>query len=187
MAEAGGGSGRPGNGWTGFEMVPDMVKQAQAGVGVLSGKRRKLGARFRELGLTRAGYLGESQFVYSQPSKAARAAGLSDDEVAAIPSWQTSELFDAKDRAVLSYTDCLTLGRGRVPDDTFAALKSHFSDEEILEMTYATTTYALHATICRALRLEYDDVPERIVEIPIPEAGSGPVDVLADFSRSDRV
>lgn len=186
VAEPGTATGTPGNWWTVFAIVPDIFKHAQAGFGVLSGKRRKLEPRFRELGLTRAGFLGESQFVFSQHSKAARAAGISDDEVAAIPSWQTSELFDAKDRAVLSYTDCLTLGRGRVPDDTFAALKSHFSDEEILEMTYATTTYALHATICRALRLEYDDVPERIVEIPIPEAGSGPVDVMTDISRADR-
>jgi hypothetical protein len=28
--------------------------------------------------------------------------------------------------------------------------------------------YELHATISRALRLEYDDVPERLVEVPAP-------------------
>ena len=37
----------------------------------------------------------------------------------------------------------------------------HLSEEEILELTYVTLTYELHATMCRALRLEYDDVDER--------------------------
>jgi hypothetical protein len=40
----------------------------------------------------------------------------------------------------------------------------------ILEFTYVICTYELHATICRALRLEYDDVDERVVEISAPEA-----------------
>ena len=30
----------------------------------------------------------------------------------------------------------------------------------------------MHATMCRALRLEYDDVPERVVEIAAPADGN---------------
>jgi alkylhydroperoxidase family enzyme len=185
VAEPGTATGTPGNWWTVYALVPDIFKHAQAGFGVFSSRRRKLEPRYRELGLTRAGYLGESQFVFSQHCKAARAAGLTDAEVEALPAWQTSSEFDDKARAVLAYTDCLTLGRGRVPDGVFAALKEHFSDEEILEMTYATTTYALHATITRALRLEYDDVDDRIVEIPVPEEAGATVDVMRDISRAD--
>jgi alkylhydroperoxidase family enzyme len=107
--------------------------------------------------------------------------GISDEQVAAIPSWTTSELFDAKDRAVLAYTDEVIVQDGRVQDGTFEALHGHFSDEEILELTYAIATYGLHATICRALRLEYDDVPERIAEIPMP--GESDRDIMSDISR----
>ena len=32
----------------------------------------------------------------------------------------------------------------------------------------SVSSYGLHATICRALRLEYDDVDERVREIPVP-------------------
>ena len=59
---------------------------------------------------------------------------------------------------MLAYTDELVLAGGRVADGTFEALRAHLSDEEILELTYVTLTYELHATMCRALRLEYDDV-----------------------------
>ncbi len=53
------------------------------------------------------------------------------------------------------------------------ALSKVGTDEEILEFTYIICTYELHATICRALRLEYDDVDERVVEVPAPEREGG--------------
>ena len=45
------------------------------------------------------------------------------------------------------------------------------SDEDILELTYHVMDYNMHAVCCRALRLEFDDVPERIKEVPIPGEG----------------
>jgi hypothetical protein len=73
---------------------------------------------------------------------------------------------------------------GRVQDATFDALREHLSEEEIIEFTYITLTYELHATMCRALRLEYDDVDERIVEIAAPSAAANR-DVLAGVGRPD--
>lgn len=39
--------------------------------------------------------------------------------------------------------------------------------------------------MCRALRLEYDNVPERIVEEPMPgeQGGESDRDVISDISR----
>ena len=39
----------------------------------------------------------------------------------------------------------------------FAALKAFLSDEEILELTYITCLYDMHAVMSRALRTEWDD------------------------------
>jgi hypothetical protein len=60
----------------------------------------------------------------------------------------------------------------------FDALRAGLSDEEILELTYVTCMYEMHATMSRALRLEYDDVPERVVEVPAPRQGQAQ-DVMA--------
>ena len=46
------------------------------------------------------------------------------------------------------------------------------SDEEILELTYITALYEMHATMSRALRTEYDDRPEPIVEVVGPDGVS---------------
>jgi len=181
VAEPGTATGTPGNWWTVFALVPDIMAHAQVGFGVLNSKRRTLTPYQRELGLTRAGFARGSQFVFSQHSKAARSAGIPDQKVAHIPSWSVSPLFDDMDRAILAYTDQLTLEDGRVQDAVFESLRIHLSDEAIMELTYAVATYGMHATICRALRLEYDDVPERIVEIAAP--GNQAADVMGQISR----
>ncbi len=168
VAEPGTATGTPGNWWTVFALVPDIFRHAVAGFRLYLSPKRRLDTRLRELGQTRAGYARGSQFVFSQHCKAARDVGLSEQQIAAIPSWSTSELFSLLERAVLAYTDALILDGGRVSDGTFERLKQDLSDEEILELSYIVLTYDLHATLSRALRLEYDDVPERVVEIPAP-------------------
>jgi len=81
---------------------------------------------------------------------------------------------------VLAYTDALVLEGGRVADAVFDALKAQLTDEEILELTYITALYEMHAVMSRALRLEYDDVDERIVEVDAPEGGADDVMSMVD-------
>lgn len=185
VAEPGTATGTPGNWWTVFALVPEIFQSCVAQFGLFNSKQRQLSPYFRELALTRTGYAGGSQFVFSQHCKAARAAGISDMKVSAIPSWASSPVFDDSDRAVLAYTDDLVLADGRVPDERFAALKSILDDEAILELTFAVCTYRLHATMCRALLLEYDDIPERVKEIPVPGSGAAAADIMSDISRSE--
>ena len=182
VAEPGTATGTPGNWWTVFALVPEIFNSAVSQFGMFSSKRRQLSPYFRELGLTRAGFAGGSQFVYSQHMKAARAAGVPEEKANAIHAWASDPVFDDGDRTVLGYVDDLVLADGRVQDATFARLKALLNDEAILELTYAVCTYRLHATMCRALQLEYDEVPERIVEIPAPNAGQSE-DVMRQISR----
>jgi alkylhydroperoxidase family enzyme len=184
VAEPGTATGTPGNWWTVWANSPDVLSHAQAGFSVFSSRRRKLEPYFREVGLTRAGFATGSKFVFSQHSKGARAVGIPEEKIQAIPAWGVSPLFTEKERAVLAYTDELVLQHGRVQDGTFAALKSYFSDEEIMELTYAVASYGMHAVISRALRLEYDDVDERIVEVPAP-GQAGAADIMSAIRSSD--
>ncbi|MEL6531031.1 MAG: carboxymuconolactone decarboxylase family protein, partial [Pseudomonadota bacterium] len=109
-----------------------------------------------------------------------------EDQISAIASWQVADCFSPVERAVLAYTDALVLQHGRVPDEVFAALKQELSDEEVLELTYITCTYMMHAVMSRALRLEYDDVEERVVEVPAPAGDSQDVMAMVDTNKSDR-
>jgi len=170
VAQPGTATGTPGNWWTVFALVPDCFRHAVAGFGFYRSAKRKLDPRLRELAQTRAGFLRESHFVFSQHCKSCRDVGISEKKIAAICAWSSQSLWSAEERAVLAYTDELVMQNGRVQDTTFEALRRHLGEEEVLELTYITALYEAHAIMSRALKLEYDDVPERIVEIPAPQA-----------------
>ncbi len=173
ITEPGTATGTPGNWWTVFNIVPDAFDHTTEGFRFYRSPNRKLSPKLREFGQIRAGYAVGSQFVFSQHCKAARDAGFTEEQVQAIPHWQVADCYNELERALLAYTDALVLDRGRVPDGVFEAMKRHLSDEEILEFTYITCTYMMHAVMSRALRLEYDDVDERVVEIPAPGVSNG--------------
>ncbi len=184
VTEPGTASGTPGNWWTVFALVPDAFDHTTAGFQFYRSPERQLDPTLRELGQTRAGFTVGSQFVFSQHCKAMRDAGFSDEQVSAIPAWSVADCWGPAERAVLAYTDCLTLQHGRVPEALFDELQRHLSDVEILEFTYITCTYAMHATMSKALRLEYDDVDEPVVEVADPSGRMAGLDVMAVVDES---
>ena len=183
VAEPGTATGTPGDWWTVFAQVPPLLDHMVAGFALFSSPERSLPADLRELALTRTGFAAGSRFVFSQHCKAARRAGLSDEQVDAIPVWTLADAFTPLQRAVLAYTDELVLADGRVQDATFDALREALGEVAVLELTYAVASYRLHAVMCRALRLEYDDVDERISEIAAPEGGAQ--DVMGTISMRE--
>ena len=185
VAEPGTNTGTPGNWWTVFALVPDCLQHAVDGFQFYRDPKRKLDPQLRELGQTRAGYTRQSQFVYSQHCKSCRSVGIAEDKIQAIANWPVSNLFSDLERAVLAYTDAMVLEGGRVSDGVFAVLKEHLSDEEILELTYITALYEMHAVMSRALRLEYDDTDEPIVEIAAPQGGSDDVMAMVDNQEDE--
>jgi alkylhydroperoxidase family enzyme len=179
VAKPGTATGTPGDWWTVFALVPAVMKHAVEGFALY--RSRAVDPVLRELGQTRAGWARGSQFVYSQHCKSMRGLGVSEEKIAAVSHWGTADCFSPIERAVLAYTDAMVLQGGRVSDEDFAVLQAHLSDEEILELTYITAMYEMHATMSRALRLEFDDRDEPIVEIAAPE-GEASRDIGADIS-----
>ena len=165
VAEPGTATGTPGDWWTVFALVPQVLDHAVAGFGLYRWSESLLEPRLRELGQTRAGWARGSQFVFSQHCKSMRALGFSEEQIAAIQAWSTATCFSPIERAVLAYTDGLVYDGGRVPEAVFDALRAELSDEQILCFTYITALYDMHAVMSRALRTEYDDRDEPIVEI----------------------
>ncbi|MEO8813142.1 MAG: carboxymuconolactone decarboxylase family protein [Caulobacteraceae bacterium] len=172
VAEPGTATGTPGDWWTVFALVPDVFDHAVRGFALYRNPKRKLDPVLRELGQTRAGWATQSQFVFSQHCKSLRGLGVSEAKIAAVPAWTVADCYSKEERAVLAYADCLTMGRGRTPEAVFEALRAFLSDEEILEFTYIVMLYDMHAVMSRALRVEFDDRDDPIVEIAAPQGFS---------------
>ncbi|MEA3215178.1 MAG: hypothetical protein QOJ19_1334 [Acidimicrobiia bacterium] len=181
VSEPGTATGSRGDWWPAFANSPDVLEHAVRGFNLYRSSKRELDPMLRELGQTRAGWAAGSQFVFSQHCKALRGLGVSEERISAIPSWSSADCFTPLERAVLAYTDCLVFDRGRVPDALFEQLRAELTDVQLLELTYFTTMYLAHAVIARALHLEFDDVDERVVEVPAP-AGAEGRDIGRDIS-----
>jgi alkylhydroperoxidase family enzyme len=165
-------SGTPGDWWTVFALVPEVFDHSVAGFALYQSSASVLDPKLRELGQCRAGWARGSQFVYSQHCKAMRSAGFTEEQVQAIPVGAAAPCWSPLERAVLAYTDCLVYDGGRVPDALFSALQAELTDEQILYLTYITAMYDMHAVMSRALRTEFDDRDEPVVEV-----GGGPLRV----------
>lgn len=168
VAEPGTADGTPGDWWTVFSLVPAVLKHCVQGFALYQSPDRLLDPKLRELGQLRVGWARSSRFVYSQHCKSARAAGVPEQQIQAIAHWAVADCFTTLERAVLAYTDALVLDGGRVADGVFDVLSEELSDEQILELTYITALYDMHAVMSRALRTEFDDVPEAMTEVPPP-------------------
>ena len=168
VAEPGTATGSPGNWWTTMAVVPDILAAFSGQFALFNSPARDLAPTLRELAICRAGFVTGSRFVFSQHSKVARAVGLTQEQVEAVPAWAVSTVFSSTERCVLAYVDELLLQHGRVQDATFAALRDQLSEEAVLELSVVAATYQLHATLSRALRLEFDDYAEPLTEVPGP-------------------
>lgn len=164
LAEPGTATGTPGNWHTIWAQSPKILSAFQ-GFGY---RDASVDMKLLELAIMRTGYLRRSQFVFSQHCKGARAAGVSEEKIAAIPQWSSAGCYGQTERNVLTFIDALMLEDGRMPDQLLEDLKADLSEVQILELAYLAKSFDMHATLCVAFRLEYDDVPERVVEIPRP-------------------
>ena len=149
--------------WAALANSPETVHHIWDGFGYL--RSHTLPRVHREIGITCAAYVVGSRFVFSQHCKALRACGWSEEKITGIPSWQTSSAYGDVERVLLAVADDLVLGHGRIPEPRFAQLRTHLDDREIVEFIHATLMYQMHATVCRALRVEFDDVDEHVSEV----------------------
>lgn len=169
VAEPGTATGTPGDWWSVFALSPDIFRHAVDGFALYRSPERRIDPVLRELGQTRAGWNKGSQFVFSQHCKSLRGLGVGEDKIAAVAHWTVAECFDERERTVLAYADCLTLANGRTPLEVFDKLRAFWDDQQILEFTYITMLYGMHAVMTRALRMEFDDRDEPIVEVRAPD------------------
>jgi 4-carboxymuconolactone decarboxylase len=79
--------------------------------------------------------------------------GLTQAECDALADWHASAFFDERERAVLAFTDASTRDVD-VPDAVFEALRSHFSERQIVELTVLVGTYNMHTRMCQALKID---------------------------------
>ena len=86
----------------------------------------------------RASQINGCSYCVDMHVKEARRSGLSEQWINLVCAWKESPVFDARERAVLAWTESLTdLSRTGAPDEDFAPLREFFTDAEITKLTVA--------------------------------------------------
>lgn len=112
----------------------------------------------RELAILRVSQLNGADYQFQiHATQYAPEAGLSPQQVAALDNSEHSNLFQPAHRALLAYTDAMTLDI-EVPDAVFDKLKPHYSNAQIVELTILIGAYNMHTRVGRALRIDPESV-----------------------------
>jgi AhpD family alkylhydroperoxidase len=70
--------------------------------------------------------------------KDARALGETEQRLYGLGAWEESPYYADRERAAFLWTESVTkLGEGHVPDSVFQAVRPHFSDQELADLTFA--------------------------------------------------
>jgi len=134
--------------------VPKLFLALAAFYGVLERRSSPLDPALRSLVMMRVSQLNWCHACVDIHSAghAQRAGSLR--KVEAIDDWRDSPLFDARERAVLAYAEAITDSRQQVTDAHVNALRAHFDDEAIVELTALVAFQNLSSKFNNAL-----DVP----------------------------
>jgi alkylhydroperoxidase family enzyme len=108
-----------------------------------------------ELTIMRTAQIVGSAYEINQHIPLFKMCGYSDAQIAALPTWQASTLFDDKERSVLGYVEQMAHG-GDVDDPTFAALQKNFNSQQIVELTYTIGNYYANGLLTKALRIQVE-------------------------------
>jgi AhpD family alkylhydroperoxidase len=92
-----------------------------------------------ELVKLRASLLNGCAFCIDMHFREARKAGESEERLYLLSAWQeTHDLYTAREKAALRWTDALTkLAGHHVSDELFEEASGHFTDEEMTNLTLA--------------------------------------------------
>ena len=117
--------------------APDAYKAAAAFDSYII-KESGLEPRLIHLIKLRASQINGCAYCIDMHVKEARHSGLSEQWIHLICAWRESPIYDARERAVLAWTEALTnLAQTGAPDADFEPLKEHFDEAEITKITMA--------------------------------------------------
>jgi AhpD family alkylhydroperoxidase len=90
-----------------------------------------------ELLKIRASQINGCAYCIDMHTKDARAAGETEQRIYALNAWRETPFFTARERAALAWVEAVTRIEGGVPDDLYEQTRRHFTEKELVDLTWA--------------------------------------------------
>lgn len=117
-----------------------------------------ISARVREQVIVRVGAVTDCQYQLVQHQSEALRTGSSDELLAALIDPGHTEFGDPALTALVGYVDSLVKNIG-AEQQSLDALREHFPDSQVAEITLLAGTYVLCAVFVKSLQVPLDDGP----------------------------
>jgi AhpD family alkylhydroperoxidase len=92
----------------------------------------------------RASQINGCAYCLDMHSIDARAAGETEQRLYTLDAWRETPFFTDRERAALAWTEAVTLiAQTHAPDDVYADLQKHFTEKEIVDLTFVVGTINL--------------------------------------------
>jgi AhpD family alkylhydroperoxidase len=101
----------------------------------------------------RASQINGCAYCIDMHSKDARALGETEQRLYELAAWRETPFYTDRERAALSWTEAVTLvSQTHVPDSVYDEIRKHFSEKEIVDLTFVVATINAWNRLAVALR-----------------------------------
>jgi alkylhydroperoxidase family enzyme len=134
-------------------------------------KEHRVDERLKALAETKAAAIVNCEFCCDIASSVARDAGITEAQLLALPRYRDSDEFSQLEKLVLDYATAISRTPARVEDELFAALREHFDERQLVELTSVIALENMRARFNSALEMTPAGFSDGMV-CAVPEAAT---------------
>lgn len=102
-----------------------------------------------------------------------RTAGVTEDQLMALPDFENSTVFNEVEKLVLRYAEAMTATPVEVSEELFEALRRHFDERQLVELTSAIAWENYRARFNHAFCIETEGFYRgALCLLPQPKTGA---------------
>jgi alkylhydroperoxidase family enzyme len=131
---------------------------------LLAGEESTLDPAIRELAILRVAWRAGSEYEWKQHVRIGSAAGLTTEQLYAIPEGPSSALWSPLERAVLEASDGI-VDHCRIGSETFESLAAQLGEAQLLELCFLIGSYLCFAAVANSIGMVADP-PTEVVDAP---------------------
>jgi alkylhydroperoxidase family enzyme len=120
--------------------------------------------KIQQLVIIKTSALNQSAYCMSHNVPLGRKVGLTDAQIAAAqgPDYMASPDLDDRQKAAIRWADAVTRMTARDDDEAFAAMRKHFTEKQIVELTVFCGMWNYSNRLCEALHVDLERPDKRI-------------------------
>ena len=119
--------------------------------------------RDREMVILRTAWLNEAEYEWGHHARAAKAAGMTDEEIRNVAVGLNAGPWSSFERYLLSAANELH-SRSAISERTWAFLKARYTDQQMIDLIFTVGQYRMVSMALRSIGVELDEGLE-----PFPE------------------